>query len=547
MLAHRRGSTRWARHTIARRAIATALVASMVVLVPAGASAQHRTASSFVDSGTLTIVTNQSASDIDPANNEVAGSDMIARNVAEPLVAPDGSSITHFKPVLATSWSSNANHSVWTVHLRHGVMFHTGREMTADDVKYSLARTMLANLVNSFLLGRFMTNPNKQIKVLDKYTVEFDLGSSQPLFIDALSSLYGSLILDSHALKAHEKNHDYGHGWATDHDAGTGPYVISSWAHSQQIVLTRFAGYWGGWSGPHFSKVIVSTVPEDSTRRELVERGKADLTFQLTPQDYQALSKEPQVNVIAPYGTEVEYIDMTEAGPLASPLARQALSYAFPYDAYIHGYLRNFGKRSYGCLPSTMLGYDPGVFKYQTDLNKAKELLQKAGVKPGTTLTYVSYEPYRTAGEFLQAQLAQIGINLKVQILDEATYTSSYYYANTPAAKRPNLMAFGWWPDFNDPYDECNILLNSAAAGANGANAGFYHNKQVDSLLSKMKTAGSEALVSLSKQMQSEAAQDPPAIWIDEPAQVTVLAKSLKGYVFNPVELQTYDFYGLHR
>jgi peptide/nickel transport system substrate-binding protein len=531
----------------ARLLLAAIFALGVVALAPRGASATQRAA--FVDTGTVTLVTNTSPSDIDPANDEVAGSDQIARNVAEPLVAPDGTSITKFKPVLATSWSSNADQSVWTFHLRHNVMFHTGRCcMTADDVKYSLARTVYANLTNVFLLSRFMTNPNKQIKIVDPYTVEFDLGRSQPLFVDGLSSLYGSLILDARALRAHvTKSDPYAHLWATDHDAGTGPYEIQSWQHGNQVVLTRFPQYWGGWSGRHFSKAIIRTVPENATRRELLERGVADITFQLTPEDYQALAKEKQVKLVAPYGTEVEYIYMTEAGPLASPYARQALSYAFPYNAYINGYYRGYAKRSYGCLPSTMLGYDPNQFHYQTDLNKARALLAKAGVKPGTTLTYVSYDAYKTAGLFLQAQLQQLGITVKTQILDESIFTSDYYYGSQAPSKRPNLMAFGWWPDFNDPYDECNILLNSAAAGPNGANTGYYHNSTVDALLAKMKTAGGEELTSLSDQMQESAALNPPAIWIDEPEQVTVLSRSLQGYVFNPVELQTYDFYSMYR
>lgn len=528
--------------------VAVALFCSLALIVPRAVAAQ-RQAAAFVDSGTVTFVTDQTATDIDPANNEVAGSDVIARSVSEPLVAPAGSSLTTFKPLLATSWKTNAAKSVWTVYLRRGVKFHTGRCcLNADDVKYSLARTMLAGLVNSFGLARFMTDPMKQIKVVNPYTVEFDLGRPQPLFIDQLSSLYMSEILDSRALKAHATKKDpWAHLWATDHDAGTGPYMIQNWQHGQQITMVRFPAYWGGWSGRHFSKVVVRTVPEAPTRRDLLERGQADVTFDLTPSDNLALSKESQVRVVAPYGTEVQYAFMTEAGPLASPYARQALSYAMNYDAVLNGTLKGFARRAYGCLPDTMLGYDPNQFHYQTNLAKAKELLQKAGIKPGTTLTYMSYTAQENEnGLILQAQLASLGINLKVQLVTEATLTSIYYGGESPS-KRPNLIAFGWWPDFNDPYDECNILLNSKAAGPSGANAGYYHNSTVDSLLNQMKTAGGEQLISLSRRMQAVQAQDPAAIWMDEPAQVTVLAKNLRGYVFNPVELQTYDFYSMYR
>ena len=220
-----------------------------------------------------------------------------------------------------------------------------------------------------------------------------------------------------------------------------------------------------------------------------MERGQADLTFNLTPQDYQALRGNPKVRFVAPYATEVDYAVMTEWGPLASPYARQALSYAFPYDAYINGVFKGYAKRAYGPIPSALLGYDPHVFHYQTDLAKARALLQKAGVKPGTTLTYDYGTNGGPAGLLLQAQLAQIGLKLKVQQLSDQAM-SSIFFGTEPPSKRPNLMFQTWWPDYNDPWDMCDPLVASSSAGAAGANAGYYHNKPVDALLAQMKNAG---------------------------------------------------------
>jgi peptide/nickel transport system substrate-binding protein len=522
------------------------VIAGLVLALPHQAAAQHQAA--FIDTGTVTFVTDQTASDIDPANDEVAGSDALALNIAEPLVAFDGASISRYKPALATRWTVNANHSVYTFYLRHGVRFHTGRCcLTADDVKYSIGRTVTLKLAASYVFSRFLTNPDKQIKILDPYTVQFDLGQPQPLFLGAVASEYTGLILDAQALRAHQTNHDLGHGWAQDHDLGTGPYMIQTWQHGQQITLVRFPAYWGGWSGRHFGTAIIRTVPEPTTRRELLERGEADITFDLTPQDDVALEHTPTVQVIAPYALEVDYIYMSESGPLASTAARQALSYAMNYDAVIKGVYKGFARRAYGCVPSTMLGYHSNAFHYQTDLAKAKALLQKAGVAPGTTLTYMDYNSLGDEiGLILQAQLAQIGYTLKLQHVDEAAI-QSVIYGTEPPSKRPNLIAWGWWPDYNDPYDMCVPLLASYSAGAAGANGGFYHNAQVDALLNRMKNAGGEELVTLAHRMQQAQALDPANIWTDEPAQVTILAHNLHGYVANPVQLQTYSFYSMYR
>ncbi len=262
------------------------------------------------------------------------------------------------------------------------------------------------------------------------------------------------------------------------------------------------------------------------------------------------MSSNPAVRVVAPYGTEIDYIAMTEAGPLASPYARQAMSYAFAYDAFLTAAYKGYAKRGYGPLASTLHGYDPHVFKYTTDMAKARALFAKAGIKPGTTLTYLyaaGYPVEKTAGLILQAQLGQLGITLTPRGVDQATQ-GTVLFGNTPPARRPNLMFYAWWPDYNDAWDECVTLLASSSAGSAGANIGFYHNKQVDALLDKIKYDAPEQLAVDAAKMQDIVARtDPAAIWLAEPAQATELTRSLRGFVFNPLDLQTYEFYPMYR
>ncbi|HVA89771.1 MAG TPA: ABC transporter substrate-binding protein [Chloroflexota bacterium] len=543
---------------IARYTCSTALVAGLLLpgaRAASTASAHSRASAGSVDSGTLTLTENGLAADIDPANNESEYGDTVERNIDETLVRLAGSTLNSFEPDLATSWSSNANKSIWTFHLRHGVKFHDGRCcMTATDVQYSLGRSAAAGLGGAYMLDRFLsaTDPFKQIKIIDPYTVEFDLGVSQPTFIAAMAQDYNALILDSKAVKAHATKADpYAHTWVAlpTHDVGTGPYMEQSWTASQQMVLTRFPGYWGGWSGRHFGKVIISEVDDPATRRELMEKGQADITFDLTPSDYDALKQNPKVRVVAPYGTEVFYVAMNPYGPLASPLARQAMSYAFDYNALINGIMKGYAQRAVGPISSETTGYDPHAFMYQTDLTKAKQLLQQAGVPAGTTLTY-EYDdvfPNGAIGEILQAQLAQLGITLQLKQLDTAAYTN-IIYGNEKPADRPSFMPYQWWEDYNDPYNAADTLVDSAQSVPAGSNLGQYHNKQVDATLAKMRYADQATVIKYAKVLQNLTGQvDPPAIWVAQPAQTTVLASSLHGFVFNPIELRTFYFYEMFR
>ncbi len=270
-MAHLPGAGAGSRASIDTRIVACALLISTVALaVPRASLAATPGSAAFIDSGTVTLVTGGSVADLDPASVVSAAANIvITRNIAETLIAYNGSDVNHFVPLLATSWSSSPDKSVWTLHLRHGVRFHTGRCcMTADDVKYSIARTVLAGLAGAYIFGRFMTDPMKQIQVVDPYTVRFNLGRPQYTFINAIASKNVAMIVDARALRAHATKSDpWAHNWITDHDAGTGPYVLAQWQHGVQEVLTRFAPYWRGWSGAHFSRAIVREIPEASTRR----------------------------------------------------------------------------------------------------------------------------------------------------------------------------------------------------------------------------------------------------------------------------------------
>src|SRR5262249_37296836 len=159
------------------------------------------------------------------------------------------------------------------------------------------------------------------------------------------------------------------------------------------------------------------------------------------------------------------------------------------YAAYLQAAYRGFAKRAYGPLASTLKGYDPNMFHYQTDLNKAKALWQQASIPSNTTLTlmYQAGEPAeKLAGPVMAGPLPAIGINLTLQGVTQQAQ-NDMYFGNTPPSKRPNLQVYGWWPDYNDPWDESVVLVDSASGGPNGANIGYYHNKQVDALLDNMK------------------------------------------------------------
>src|SRR5688500_17396009 len=125
--------------------------------------------------------------------------------------------------------------------------------------------------------------------ILDEHTLRFDLGRPQPLFLSAMASPFGPYIVNPRVVEARRTAEDpWAHAWLTRHTAGagTGPYRVVEHLPNEQTVLRRFEDYHRRWAGNHFDEVVLRIVAEDFTRRELLERGEADIvTRLLTPDD----------------------------------------------------------------------------------------------------------------------------------------------------------------------------------------------------------------------------------------------------------------------
>jgi peptide/nickel transport system substrate-binding protein len=482
---------------------------------------------------------------MDPASSYDSQAAAVLRGEYESLVTLRGSSTADIVGSLAQSWTASPNHKVYTFRLRHGVTFHDGTPFTAEAVRASYSRELTLNQGPAFIIGQFLTP--KGIKVVDPYTIQFTLAAPSTVFMQAMTSVWGTHIISPTAIKQHPKDL---HSWLQSHDAGTGPYMLSSIVPGQTYSLVKYARYWGGWSGSHVSKVLVRIVTADATRRELVGRGDADIANQLTATDMQALSKNSTVDATPRYGARNLSLVMDAYGPLASTAARQAMLYAFDYSAFTKNLLHGYGKQAQGPMPRTMNGHDNSLMLYPTDLNKARVLLKQAGVAPGTKLTLwyqAEDETTKYAAEVMQAQLAQIGVSLTVQPVSSTTLTGTYY-SNKPASQRPNFIAWYWYPDYNDAGDWLFPQYDSSQVAGAGSNGGYYKNHTVDSALEQAsKTIDTATRTALYKKAQQALVADPAAVWLADLPETTAVRRAVHGYLLNPVYTDTYDYYGMSK
>jgi peptide/nickel transport system substrate-binding protein len=504
------------------------------------------------DASTLTIAMNGSPSDLDPHSVYDYRSAMPLRGPYEGLIALDGSSTDKYLPVLAESWAPNDDKSVWTFTIRSGVTFHDGTPVDAAAVQKSFARFLTMGLGPAGAMKRFITDP-AQITAPDEKTVAFDCGKPQPLLEKYLTSQYGPLVMNVDLAVQNEDSGDQGHAWVTlnEEGLGTGPYRIVDFEPEQQLILEKYDDYWGGWDGTHFDRVIFRVVPENESRRTLIESGEVDIVDSLTPESLEALAKNQDLVIDRSYSAEVDYFILTVAGALKSPEARQAMCWAFPYDEAIDGVFRGYGKRAIGGVAELVAGFDPKTFQYKTDLDTAKELLAKAGVAEGTQLSLMietGYEDVKSAAQLFQQNLSQIGITLDIQEVPLSTLTATIF-GDAPAEEKPNMIAWFWWPDYNDAYNHLYPQIACDQWGSAGTNGGDFCNQRVDEILKAIRDEPDQKKyqAGLSEIQQTISKDDPPAIYYMQRQWPTVLRKGIEGFVFNPINIGTYNFYAMSR
>jgi peptide/nickel transport system substrate-binding protein len=543
-----------------RLGLASPVILSLIEAAPNRASAMPAEPSSLLtasnaaqeeSSGALTILWTSGTEDIDPHYTYSELASAVAFLVYEMLLKLKGDSTDEFEPMLAESWEVSEDQSTYTFKLYPDVMFQDGTPANAQAVKDSYTRWIELEGSPVNVITRFCDSPDK-MEVVDETTLRFNLGNPQPLFLAAMASSYGPMVISPTALAENATEEDpYAHEWAKEFAVGSGPYILESNSVTEGITLARFDGYHRGWEGNHFEGVNFRVVPEDATRRQLLERGEADAaTNNVTIDALEALRSNPAVQVTEYPTTRVVW-EIMNAPRLLTKEVRQGFSYAFPYDEVLNIVYKGLLKRS-GPIPDSVRGYDPEVFLYQTDLDKAKELILSGGFKEGDVFEYMvdaNEEKDQTVAQLFQANVQEMGFNLELISVDYATIESTVY-GDAPSEERPHFIGgWGWWPDYNSPWNQLWPNFTEENIGGGGSNAGAWVNPRFEEIMAEAEHFESEEqLNALMKEAQNILTeQDPPVIYYGQRVDFTVLGADIQGFVPNPLYLEAYNVYGMSR
>ncbi|MFP9228083.1 ABC transporter substrate-binding protein [Pectobacterium cacticida] len=356
---------------------------------------------------------------LDPAamtGNEVVG---IIVNLYDSLVVLDPANLSHILPSLAKSWSVNEAGNIITFNLVDNAKFHSGNPVTAQDFAWSMKRLLNLNMAQATTwksYGFTAQNVEKMIRAKDAHTVEIELPkpNDPKLVIYSLATLGSGSVLDSKTVMQHEKNGDWGNGWLTTNEAGSGPFKLDVWQAKDVLRISRAENYWQG--DAKMRRVIFRHMTESQALRLMIEKGDIDVASGMSVPDINALKKDPDVVVDEVKKGTLYYVAMSLKNEyFAKPKVREAVRYLIDYDGVNKTVMPGYGFYHQRPIQQGMEATLPNP-GYKLDVPRAKALLAEAGYPNGfeTTLRVLSDQPFLNLATSVQSTLAQAGIKAKI-------------------------------------------------------------------------------------------------------------------------------------
>jgi peptide/nickel transport system substrate-binding protein len=434
-----------------------------------------------------------------------------------------------FVPELAEEWDLKPN-SV-TFKLRKNAKFHDGTPITASDVKWSFDRAVTVGGFPTFQMKAGSLEKPEQFVAVDDHTFRVDFIRPDKLTMPDLAVIVPG-VYNSGLIKKHATEKDpWGLEYTKVNTAGGGAYKVTRWQAGSELVYERFDD-WKSGELPKIKRVIWRTVPSAGNRRALVERGDADISFDLPNKDFAELKAGGKVNVVTNLiGNGIGYIGMNvNKPPFDNVKVRQAVACALPYQKIMDAVLFGLAGPMYGAKPGDPLKTAwPQPHAYTTDVAKAKQLLAEAGYPNGfeTTLSFdlgfaVINEPLCV---LVQEGLAQVGIKVTINKVPGANWRGELLKKEMPLISN----FFSGWLDYPEYfffwcYHGQNAVFNTMG----------YQNKEMDAMIDAARVAAAaDDSTAYDKNVQGfvkKAFDEVPRIPIFQPTLSAAMQKNISGY-----------------
>lgn len=354
---------------------------------------------------------------LDPHSTVATSSFQTSRSLYDTLV--DANRAGEIVPSLASSWTISDDGLVWTFTLTEGVRFHNGETLTAADVVASFNRLRDSEGISQHHREYAVVSG---LEALDDHTVVFELSEPTPGLLASLASGW-SVVMPASLI-------DAGHDFAND-PVGTGPFTFVEWVRDSYLELARFDDYFGGPA--LVDSVHLTFITDSAIQLQGLMSGEFHIIDTAASADLPIIESHPELATsVAPSGLVLVAALNGRHPPLDNPVVRRALNHAVDSAtimevAYGGGFLvGTFMEYGSPWLPAD-------IEPYEYDPERARQLLAEAGHADGLELRILLpqiYPAHILAGEIIQAQLAEVGVNSTIEVVEWGVWLSDVYSGN---------------------------------------------------------------------------------------------------------------------
>ncbi|MGB3833320.1 MAG: ABC transporter substrate-binding protein [Mesorhizobium sp.] len=394
---------------------------------------------------------------------------------------------TELVPDLAESYEISEDGQTFTFKLRKGVKFHNGREMTADDVKYSIDRVVnpvtqspgqgfFASIKGYDEAAEGKADGVAGIVVVDPYTIKFELTRPDATFLHVMAINFSHVV-------PKEEVEKYGADFGKN-PVGTGAFKLGEWTLGQRVVFEKNPDYWNK-GVPYLDSITFEIGQEPIVALLRLQKGEIDIPGDgIPPAKFQEVMNDPEQKARVVEGGQLHtgYVTMnTNIAPFDNVKVRQAVNMAINKERIVQ-LINNRAVPANQPLPPSMPGYAKDYKGYPYDPEKAKALLGEAGHADGfeTDLYVMNTDPNPRIAQGIQQDLAAIGIKANIQALAQANVIA----AGGEKEGAPMIWSGGmaWIADFPDPSNFYGPILGCGGAVPGGWNWAWYCNTDLDKL-----------------------------------------------------------------
>lgn len=520
----------WNRRTVLAAVCLGALLSAGVI--------GSATAQTPVSGGHFRRALSSDPANLDPALTNTSRAIAVKMTIFDSLLRQNPKTLA-IEPGAAESWSVGSDGKILTFRLHRGIRFHHGREMTSDDVRYTIERILTPEMGSPFirafdrLVGaKEFTNGQARevsgIKILDRYTIQITnsvVDSTFPL------TFTGLFIVPRD--EAERLGRDFG-----QRPVGSGPFIFVSWSRDSSVLLKENPSYWEG--RPYISALEFRIIPDPATLQAEFETGRLDFILLEDP-TYRRYADDPAWK---PYVVEVAELFTRHMGlnttkpPLNDVRVRQAINYAIDKATTVRTVLQDKAFVATGVFPPSLAASDPTLRGYEYNPQRARELLAQAGVPTGFEMD-LNGSSSPVAGrwlEVLQRYLADVGIRARLVQQD--------FGVMLDRAGKGELMAYvlshgggSNCVNYLGPFRSRNFGI--------AGNRMFYRNERVDALMDDAeRTFDATRQIQLCREAERLIVADAPWFFWNYNKAALVHQPNVHGIVGNPLEL---DWLQMHK